>query len=318
MYGQTFSDALGIELTERTKKPRKSGITMVIDVGHTWREVSDVLESYGAYIDAVKIAGENISQPLSEISKKVAILRAHNVEAQPGGIITEIARWQKKIEEVLIKLREIGFTQIEVSSSATARGGDSEEEKVIKLARSLGFKVYGEIGKKFSEGDKTRKGDATLDLKETIDEMKSCLSAGADHVYWEGHLLRRLMGETPRQILDRRKSFEPIFERIDQEVGADHIVFEVSAMVPYVTRRAMQFWLVRMFGPNVNLGNVQLHEVCTLEHTRQGIYPVFGFGPAGDHPWINSIAAHDGKEGKRWWQEFPAYRTAEFLEKPEG
>ncbi len=87
----------------------------------------------------------------------------------------------------------------------------SEEEKVIRMARDLGFKVYGEVGKKFSEGDKTRKGDSMIDLKETIDEMKSCLSAGAEHVYWEGHVLRRLMGETPQQILERQKIFEPIF-----------------------------------------------------------------------------------------------------------
>ena len=316
MYGQTFTDALGIKLTERTKKPRTHGITMIIDVGHTWREVSDVLEAYGAFIDVVKIADPNITQPLSEIAKKVGLLRAHNVEAQPGGIFIEIARWQNKLHEVLTKLREIGFTQIEVSSTATALGDMSEEEKVIRLARDLGFIVYGEVGKKFSEGDKTRKGDATIDVEETISEMRSCLSAGAEHVYWEGHLLRRVMGETPSQILERQSSFEPIFERIDREIGAQHIVFEVSAMVPYVTRRSMQFWLVRMFGPNVNIGNVQLHEVGYLEATRHGTLPIFGFGPAGDHPWINSLAKHDGKEGEKWWQEFPAYRTAEFLEKP--
>jgi phosphosulfolactate synthase len=316
MESQTFGDALGIQLTKRTQKPRKHGITMVIDTGFTWREVSDVLDAYGAYIDAIKVAGENLAQPLSEIAKKVAIIRAHNVEAQPGGIIPEIGRWQKKIHGVLTKMREIGFSQIEVSSSATAQGDMSEEEKVIRMARDLGFKVYGEVGKKFSEGDKTRKGDSMIDLKETIEEMKSCLSAGAEHVYWEGHVLRRLMGETPQQVLERQKIFEPLFEKIDKEIGAEKIVFEVSAMVGYVTRRAMQFWLIRMFGPNVNIGNVRLHEVCTLEHTRQGIYPVFGFGPAGDHPWINSLAKHDGKEGKKWWQEFPAYRTAQYLEKP--
>jgi phosphosulfolactate synthase len=316
MQIQSFSDALGLTLTERTKKPREYGITMVIDVGHTWQELNDVLDAYGECIDAVKLAGENLPQPVTEIAKKTALLRAHHVEAQPGGIIIEVARWQKKTHEVLTNLKEIGFTQIEVSSSATALGDMSEEEKVIRLARDFGFKVYGEVGKKFAEGDKTRKGDSTIDLTETINEMKSSLSAGAEHVYWEGHLLRRLMGETPNQILERRDMFEPVFERIDREVGAKHVVFEVSAMCPYVTRRSMQFWLIRMFGPNVNIGNVKLHDVPILEHTRQGIYPIFGFGPAGDHPWINSISKRDGKEGEKWWQEFPAVPTPAFLDKP--
>jgi phosphosulfolactate synthase len=316
MFSQSFSDGLGIKLTERTEKPRKSGLTMIIDVGHTKQEVSDVLDSYGAYIDVIKLADPNMSQPIGEIAKKVALLKAHHVEAQPGGIIIEIARLQKKIHDVLPRLKEIGFTQIEVSSTATSQKDMSEEEKVIKLAKDLGFKVFGEVGKKFSEGDKTRKSDAEVDIAETINEMKSYLGAGAEHIYWEGHVLRRLMGETPSQILERRKIFEPIFEKIDQEIGAEHIVFEVSALCPFVTRRSMQFWLVRMFGPNVNIGNVQLHEMGFLEATRHGTLPAFGFGPAGDHPWMNSLEAHDGVEGEKWWQEFPAFQTPEFLEKP--
>ncbi len=109
MFSQSFSDGLGIKLTERTEKPRKSGLTMIIDVGHTKQEVSDVLDSYGAYIDVIKIADPNMSQPIGEIAKKVALLKAHHVEAQPGGIIIEIARLQKKIHDVLPRLKEIGI-----------------------------------------------------------------------------------------------------------------------------------------------------------------------------------------------------------------
>ena len=96
MFSQSFSDGLGIKLTERTEKPRKSGLTMIIDVGHTKQEVSDVLDSYGAYIDVIKLADPNMSQPIGEIAKKVALLKAHHVDAQPGGIIIEIARFTKK------------------------------------------------------------------------------------------------------------------------------------------------------------------------------------------------------------------------------
>ena len=48
---------------------------------------------------------------------------------------------------------------------------------------------------------------------------------------------------------------------------------------------ARQFWLVGNFGPEVNLGNVRLEEVQYLEHVRLGTWPVFGFGPLGDHPY---------------------------------
>jgi phosphosulfolactate synthase (CoM biosynthesis protein A) len=181
----------------------------------------------------------------------------------------------------------------------------AEEERFTRMAKQLGFKVFGEIGKKVFEGDATRVDVETLNVKEAMDQTRRLLDAGADRVYVEGHVLRRVIGDTASSILKKRSTgTQQLLEYVDA-IGQDKLVFECSAMVPRKTRRAMHFWYVYLFGPEVNIGNARIEEISTIEDIRRGLYPVFGFGPAGDHPWIVSVAEHDGKASEGWWREFP-------------
>lgn len=79
-----------------------------------------------------------------------------------------------------------------------------EEADYVQFARSLGFSVIGEVGKKFPEGDRTRVSDEVIDVDETIREFKRLLEAGASCVYWEGNLTWRLVGENPTEILAKQ------------------------------------------------------------------------------------------------------------------
>jgi hypothetical protein len=95
-----------------------------------------------------------------------------------------------------------------------------------------------------------------------------------------------------------------------EQVGLGNIIFEVSSMIPYVQRRAQQFWLVRLFGPEVNVGNVRLEEVQFLEHVRLGTWPVFGFGDLGDHPYMQALERTGGaRPDDAWWQAIPFARA---------
>jgi hypothetical protein len=52
--------------------------------------------------------------------------------------------------------------------------------EALELLRSVRrSEPSGEVGKKFSEGDKTRKSDTELDIEETVAEFRSLLAAGA-------------------------------------------------------------------------------------------------------------------------------------------
>jgi phosphosulfolactate synthase len=305
-----LNEFLGIELHQRGGKPRRQGITMVIDTGYNLAMVESVLELYGHLIDIVKLTELHLTSPLDVIRRKIALYRAAGVGVQPGGIVIELARLQRREHQVLDRLRDVGFDHIEVSSSSTSQREAEIEREFVGSVRKLGFTAIGEVGKKFATGDKTRKSATELDIAETVAEFRTLLGSGAAKVYWEGHVLRRIMGDTAADIVARYpQGTDQVLAVVDQ-VGREHIIFEVSSMIPYVQRRAQQFWLVRLFGPEVNVGNVRLEEVQFLEHVRLGTWPVFGFGDLGDHPYMQALERSGGaRPNDAWWQAIPMARA---------
>ena len=43
------------KVPERTKKPRQTGFTMVMDKGSSLREATDLIETCGEYVDIIKL-----------------------------------------------------------------------------------------------------------------------------------------------------------------------------------------------------------------------------------------------------------------------
>lgn len=301
--GQTLQQFLGIAWPERSAKPRRDGLTMVMDNGWPVSFVEGMLDQYGDYLDIAKIWDPHLRAPVSEVRRKIEAYRRHDVRVQPGGIFMEVARIQGCEQALMPKLAELGFNVIEVSSTATSAQRDLDaERRFIEQARALGFSVFGEVGKKFAENDGTRRSEEEIDEEATIREFRALLDAGAERVYWEGHLLRRVMGEQPDELLSKRTTGTRQVQRIANEIGVDRILFEVSSLRPVLNRRVLQFWLVTLFGPEVNIGNARLEELGYLEALRSGSHPVHGFGQAGDYPWIR---AYERKAGAShaWWSE---------------
>lgn len=298
----SFQEFLGIDYPPRSAKPRESGITMVMDTGWPVSFVESTLEQFGGFLDVVKIWDPHLRAPEAEVRKKIDIYNRHGVRVQPGGIFLEIARHQGKEREVLKRIQQMGFSIIEVSSSATTRRAMSEEADFVREVRDMGFAVFGEVGKKFITGDETRKSEEVLDEEATVDEMATLIDAGAELVYWEGHVLRRVMGESGAEIFEKRETGTEQVLRVAKSIGHEKIIFEVSALVPWVSRKSLQFWLISLFGPEVNLGNGRLEELGHIEALRAGSHPVFGFDDAGDYPWIRALAEDKGP-GHEWWAE---------------
>jgi len=305
----SFGEFLDLKFHPRSKKPRKQGISMVLDSGYSNAEVAGIVESYGHLIDIAKLVDLNLSLPLNLLKEKIRIYREHDIYVQPGGIIIELARLQGKGRQVLERLHELGFNAIEISSSATTQREIEEEKEFIDITKAYDFSVSGEVGKKFHHGDKTRISDTQLKIEETVREMKAFLVGGVKKIYWEGHVLRRIMGDTESDILSRHPAATEQILKVTSQVGAENLVFEVSIMVPYAQRRAQQFWLVRLFGPDVNIGNIRLNEIQFLEHIRLGTWPVFGFGSLGDHPYMQSLVKGNGKASSTWWKDIPIETT---------
>jgi len=305
MTAATFREFIGLDLHARQQKPRSHGLTMVIDVGYSRGFVESILAMYGHLIDVAKLTELHLTAPIGEVKAKIDAYKAHRVRVQPGGIILELANAQKRGGAALERLRELGFDQVEFSATATSASDWAREREMLEIARRLGFEVIGEVGRKFIEGDTTRKSEQEVDVAATVAEMRAYLEHGASKVYWEGHVLRQVMGNTAAEILERVEKGTPQVLDVARQIGPEKIMFEVSGQMPYLQRRAQQFWLVRLFGPDVNVANVRLEEVQMLEHTRLGTWPIFGFGPPGDHPYIKSLEKGNGVASRTWWTDIP-------------
>ncbi|MHB8672996.1 MAG: phosphosulfolactate synthase [Candidatus Limnocylindrales bacterium] len=296
----TLAETLGIALPARTEtKPRDCGLTMVMDQGWPTDFTAGMLDQFGQYLDIAKLWDPMLLSPAAEVERKLRAYRDADVLVQPGGLFLEMAERKGTEREALRRLADFGFNAVELSSTTATRGGDMGAElELIAAAKEFGFRVVGEVGRKFVDGDETRLTSNALDIEVTVREFKSLLEAGAWKVYWEGHLLREVMGDDPETIHERAATGTSQVLDVVRQVGGDNIIFEASGLRPRANRQWLQFWLVRMFGPDVNIGNARIDELANLEAIRRGNHPIFGFGNAGNYPWLR--AGNDGTT--RWWR----------------
>jgi phosphosulfolactate synthase len=271
---------------------------MLGDRGWPISFIEGTLRAYGHGIDIAKISIRHVHQPEYIVREKLELYKAHQIQTQVGGPVIEIARLQGRGRQAIEYLAELGFEAVEIASEAIPTQGDLEEEaEFVRLCRELGLKVQGEVGKKFPGGDKTRRTANEIDVDETVRQFRNYLDAGAEYVYWEGHVLRAVLGDNGERV-EGRGSIEAVAEA----VGVNNIIFEVPyTYLPYASKRALQALLVYMFGPDVNIGNVLIEEIAELEEIRGGVFPAFG-APSGDHPWIASVHRNGGKAADEWWR----------------
>ena len=65
-------------IPDRTQKPRESGYTMVMDKGLSIREVEDMIESSGDFIDIVK-RGWATSYVTSQLDEKIKLYQNNEI-----------------------------------------------------------------------------------------------------------------------------------------------------------------------------------------------------------------------------------------------
>jgi phosphosulfolactate synthase len=290
----TLTETLRLSIPTRTAKPRQRGLTMVMDQGSPVGFVADVLADFGEYLDIVKLWDPLLRAPSKQVEKRIAVYREHDVLVQPGGIWLEMASRQGPVDDVLTKLDALGFNAIEVSNTTSTHALVSEEAALVKKAHERGFRVFGEVGQKFADGDQTRITEDLINVERTVAEFQALLDAGAWKVYWEGHLLRMVLGDDPEAIKERAHSGVQQVREVIQRIGADNIMFEVSGLRPRANRQWLQFWLVRLLGSEVNLANARIDEMGNLEAIRMGTHPIFGLGSSGNYSIMRETQAADG------------------------
>jgi phosphosulfolactate synthase len=240
----------------RLQKPRNKGVTMVMDKGFGIGETRDVLEIAHPHIDLWKMGfGTSLVYSQRLLKEKVAIVSAHDIRIYAGGTLSEIAYYQGKFPEFLAFIGDLGIRLVEVSDG-TLEITEKERVFMIETASSKGFLVLTEVGKK----NPMRSMKAT----EVIDRVKADLDLGAWKVILEGRDSGKGVGIFDCDGNLKEALLEEIIQGLSESGLVWHLIFE--APMSHQQREI----LLRL-GLDVNLGNVNPHDVITLEAMRVGL-----------------------------------------------
>jgi phosphosulfolactate synthase len=232
-------DAL-LDRIGRTQKPRKDGITIMIDKGQLGvRSIEDFAEVSGPHCDYAKIAWGS-SLITTNLDDKLAAYRKHRISPMIGGTLFEYCYLRGKVEQLLDFAKHYQV-HIEVSDGVIDMSQADKLKWIERFAKHV--EVFSEIGGKI-ERQKKNWGEVIRD------EM----SAGARKVVVEG----REIGPVGQEIRN---------EFVDQVVAST----DLSNLIFEAFERKQQVWMIKRFGPNVNLGNIPPTDLLTLESFRLGL-----------------------------------------------
>jgi phosphosulfolactate synthase len=246
-----------LDLPERPAKPRRTGLTHVLDPGAGAAATADLLDSAAAHIDIWKV-GWGTAYVDRALPAKLALLAEHAVATCLGGTLLEIAWAQGRAPACLDWAGAAGFSHVEVSRG-TVEMTLRDKRELIRDAVRRGFTVLAETGSKApGEQHAARHWPA---------ECRADLEAGAALVVTEG----RQSGTVGT--FDAAGRVRPeVVEAVVAAVGAPRVLFEAP-------RADQQAWFIRRFGPAVNLGNVALADVLSVETLRLGLRSDTAAGP---------------------------------------
>jgi phosphosulfolactate synthase len=237
-----------LDLPPRSSKPRRAGLTHVLDKGVPVAELEPLLEVVARHVDVWKL-GWGTAYLDQGVREKVAVLARHDIVACVGGTLLEVAWAQGKAAACLEWAGELGFPGVEVSNGAVGMPVADKRRLIAAAARR--FTVLAEVGAKDP--------DAPVSAAAWAAEMAGDLEAGASWAVAEG----RESGTVGLYAPDGSVR-EDVVDAVVGAVGQRLIVFEAP-------HKHQQAWFIRRFGPDVGLGNVVPAEVLGLEALRLGL-----------------------------------------------
>jgi phosphosulfolactate synthase len=240
-----------LQLPARTEKPRRTGLTMVIDGGLPAGQFTDVVWSGAEYIDMVKF-GWGTAVVTANLDEKIEILKAHDIGFYFGGTLFEKFVLQGRFEDFRKFCHRWSCRHVEVSNGTIDLSNSEKASYVRKLADE--FTVVSEVGFK----DPTR--SEQLPPSQWVEYIREDLEAGASMVTLEA----RESGKSGICRPDGALRFGLIEDVLASGLSEENLLFEAPTT-------ALQAHFVTRIGPNVNLGNVPATGVIGLETLRLGL-----------------------------------------------
>jgi len=237
-----------VDIPDRSLKPRKFGLTMVMDKGLSLRQIEDMLEVSEPYIDIVKL-GFGTSYVSANLDAKLAMYREAGIPTYFGGTLFEAFLVRGQFDDFLRMLDHYDMEMAEVSDGSLELAHDDKCEYIRKLKEHV--TVLSEVGSKDE--------NTILPPYKWIRLMRKELDAGSWKVIAEAREsgtvgIYRGTGEVRSGLVDE----------ILTQIPEERIIWEAPI-------KAQQVWFATLIGANVNLGNIAPHEVIPLETLRLGL-----------------------------------------------
>jgi phosphosulfolactate synthase len=240
-----------LRLPSRAAKPRRTGLTMVIDTGLPLALFTDIVASGAEYIDFVKF-GWGTAVVTGDLRAKIDVLSSHNVGFYFGGTLLEKYLLQNRFDDFRRFCQENACRHVEVSNGTIELSNTEKASYISKLASD--FAVVSEVGFK----DPIR--SEQLPPSAWISYIREDLEAGAKLVTLEA----RESGKSGICRPDGALRFGLIEDVLSSGIDQHQLLFEAPTT-------ALQAHFVTRLGSDVNLGNVPAHGVISLETLRLGL-----------------------------------------------
>ena len=236
------------QIPERKGKPRRSGITMVMDKGLSIEEAKNFLSIAHPYVDIVKL-GFGTSFVTPQLREKIKAYQSYDLPVYFGGTLFEAFLIRNQFQDYVDTLKEYNISYMEVSDGSITIPHAEKCGYIEKLTR-YGV-VFSEVGSKDAEH--------IIPPYKWIELMKNELNAGSTYVIAEareaGNVgIYRGTGEVR----------EGLVQEILTQIPEEKIIWEAP-------QKAQQLYFIELLGCNANLGNIAPSEVIPLESMRIGL-----------------------------------------------
>ncbi|MCE3294867.1 MAG: phosphosulfolactate synthase [Crocinitomicaceae bacterium] len=235
-------------IPQRDEKPRNKGITMMMDKGLGLREAEHFIEANGHLTDIVKF-GFGTSYITNNLEEKIQLYKDHNITPYFGGTLFEAFYARGKFEDYLRVLDKYKLGMAEISDGSIIINHDEKCELIHRLSKEK--IVLSEVGSKDS--------GILISPNRWIKMMKSELEAGSWKVIAEGREAGNVGVFRPNGT-----AHTMLINKIIAKVKPEDILWEAP-------QKNQQVWFIKLFGANVNLGNIAPNEVIPLECLRLGL-----------------------------------------------
>ncbi len=251
-----------LELNRREPKPRRRGVTEIRGPYYSpmgRRYLADLLETMGAYVDALKFGGGSfVLYPRAALEGLISLCHEHAVRVSTGGFIERVlGQGAEAVRRYLRECKALGFDVVEVSSGFVTVPPD-DLVRLVEEVQKAGLEAKPEVGVQFGAGGAT----AAAELEaEGVRSARGAIRLALR--YFEAGA-KLVMVESEGITENVRSWRTEIVERLADALGTERLMFEAAD--PEVFS-----WYVKTFGPEVNLF-VDHSQIVQLECLREGVW----------------------------------------------